>query len=264
MSDYKRLVLPDGIHRVDVPNWLIPDKLAQGYTIDTEPDTREEISSVIGGRHPGATAFVLASGPSAALHSTATLQEFVRKHNAVVWTVNDAWRVVGGLPMPVSNYHVVLDSEHFDLHRANHIEYLYRTKSLLCCAFDPPTAIQHYRININLGALPEQDPPYQYMHYWHPHSSGVASAVMAMHCGVSRIYLLGHDCTTAGTNTHGFGKRHDGELRQNYPQGQQMLVAYALLAKHAKQLGIDIYNISPISAIKSFPVLTLDQAMKDT
>lgn len=252
--NYERLIAPDG-RRVDVVKTLVAERLLDGYIRDPRPDDRPDLSASLPGKHQGRVALIAATGPSLSSVPLHTLEALVARENAVVWGVNDVWRShrEGALGC---DYYVVLDERYLTTHAEPVLAYLGKfPKCLPCFAFTPDLDLRYYELRIDMHKTPETDPEYVRSHYWHGLSSGVAAVQMAMHAGCSTIYLIGHDCRAAGPKTHAFGRRSVDEAKGNYPQGSRMLDAYAVLSRHAKALGIDVFNLSAISAIDSFPRL---------
>lgn len=88
--------------------------------------------------------------------------------------------------------------------------------------------------------------------------SGHQAVHIAMHAGASRILLCGFDFH--GTHWHG---PHEEPLR-NTAQGTYIRFAEAFieLAEAAKELGIEIINCTPGSALTCFPALSLTEALR--
>jgi len=102
-------------------------------------------------------------------------------------------------------------------------------------------------------------------------NSGAAAISLASHFGVKRICLLGFDMgksEIAGMHvTHYHGSHGTGPIRYannkkpiKEPYGRH-LVGFHQIARDAKKMGIEILNVSDISAINQFPKVTLDEAL---
>lgn len=259
--NFRRLVAPPGYtRRVDVPLDLVEENLRRGFRIDPMPDDRAEIANALAGSLVGRSALCMASGPSMVAWPYEDLSALASL--CTCWATNNAYEACGGLPVPRCHYLTILDSDFWDRNRAAIRKFEGETGCLPCLCFQPSEAIRYMQLAIPFSKTPESGPPYQPGHYWHGNSSGVAAVQMALHARPRRVFLLGHDCTVAGGRTHGSGVRSSDELRQKYPQGRNMLAGYSLLAKHAAQLGVEIYNLSPWSAVKDFPVLSIKQAVE--
>jgi len=97
-------------------------------------------------------------------------------------------------------------------------------------------------------------------------NSGMAAISLASHLGVKRIMLLGFDMTMyKGTqHWHGYylnnGKQADGEKAKSdfarHMKGLKMIV------RDAAVRGIEIINVSPESAINTFPKMSLQEALE--
>jgi len=95
-------------------------------------------------------------------------------------------------------------------------------------------------------------------------NSGAAAISLAHHLGVCRINLLGFDMTMDDKKTysHWHGSHMlPGQKAKRTPPFQKHLKGFPAIAKDAKSLGIEIYNLSPISKIDCFPKITLEEAL---
>lgn len=249
--DYTRMIHPNGRTRVDVTQRLVKERLAEGWIIDPFPDDRGELQVKLIDHHKGRAALVCASGPSLAQFGP-FLREYIPGTDMVVWGTNCVFNVAGGEPLPC-DYLVVLDDSLWEQNHRQFMRYLKQYPNALpCLAFNPQEDLRYHFVGINMGKTPDTSPEYEPGSYFHGSSSGVAAIQMAMHCGCNPIYLVGHDCGTIDGKTHGHGVRSDHELRDNYPQGLTMLAGYGVVAKHAKQIGVEIYNLSPHSRLACF------------
>ncbi len=94
----------------------------------------------------------------------------------------------------------------------------------------------------------------------HGFNSGYAAINLAYHLGAKRIILLGFDMTNDGNQTH----FHDGyptRAAGNRIYEDKFLPGFKQLSSEIKNKGIDIYNASPHSRLKDFPIITLNQAL---
>lgn len=260
-SNYKRLLAPPDHHRrVDVPDELVAENLARGFILDPFPDTRDDLARGLADSCRGGVAFCTASGPSMTAWPYEQLARLCSL--STCWGTNNAYNVCGGRPLPACRYLVVLDRDFWEGHREQLRGYLAATGCTPCLFHQPSEDLAYLQVAVNQGRTADTDPAYEPGRYWHGQSSGVAAVQMALHARPRVIFLLGHDCQAACGKTHGHGVRTDEELRRNYPQGKNMLPAYRVLAAHAKQLGVEIYNLSPFSAVQDFPVRPLSWAIQ--
>lgn len=272
MSNYRRMRSPTGAVQ-DIPLGFVEDRKGKGWTICPEPDLRPELSRTAVGRHAGRGALVLGAGPSMSMVDPLRLRSWSRAKNLVVWGVNDVYQCCGGAPFPGADYLLILDDNFWHTRRDAIRQYLVDslrwrgdgTTTTLVLHFDPcDEAVGYQRIAVNMDATPDRAGPYQAGKFFNGHSSGIAAVQMAMHCGCSPIYLLGHDCQVAGGKTHGAGVRSGEELAAGYKQGRDMVPGYGVLAKHAGELGTRIVNLSPVSALECFERRSLDEVEAET
>jgi len=261
-SNYTRMLQPPHhLVRVDVEHRFVEQRRLEGWIDDPFPDDRELIARNIIGRHKGRAAFVVAAGPSAGMFLPEQVNELASL--CVTWGVNHAWEVLGGEPLD-ADYLLILDDHFLARKRTPIFDYLAaRPHCLPCFGFEMKEALRHYFVGIEMGLTPDQGPDYKPGRYFHGNSGGVAAIQMALHCGCSRVYLLGHDCCTANGKTHGFGVRTTGELNAGYSQGLTMEPGYGLVARHAGSLGVEVVNLSPVSRLSCFKKCTLEEAIQN-
>lgn len=98
-------------------------------------------------------------------------------------------------------------------------------------------------------------------------NSGAAAINVAVHAGAKRIFLLGFDMKLADDYKQHYHGEYLGEKRQirsdrkNLPFHKH-LPGFAQIKFDADALGVMIYNVNIDSAIKEFPKVTLDIALK--
>ena len=95
-------------------------------------------------------------------------------------------------------------------------------------------------------------------------NSGAAAISLAHHLGVQKIYLLGFDMTMdhSAEHSHWHGShRPPGQKINRLPPFSKHLKSFPAIAKDAKELGIEIYNVSQLSKITCFPKITLEEAL---
>ena len=256
--DCYRIVSPDGTRKADVPGEILKEKLRDGWKIDPFPDDRPELYNTMPGKHKGRAAIVIASGPSSGLVDRDEVIEMIRRENLVVFGVNDADRSMGGLPVPMLDYLVIIDDHLWDDRFPKLKALLDENKDALpVVAFTISEDVRYIYAPIAIGEDPNTKGPanieYVVGRLFHGYSSGVMAIQIAMWMGCTKIYLLGHDLQVAAGRTHGFGVREAGEKSRNYPQRDKMFAGYETIAYHAAKIGVEIINLSPCSAIKFFP-----------
>lgn len=205
------------------------------------------------GAASGDEAFVCANGPSAALYEPDEIRRFGL--DKLVIGCNDVWRVLRGEPLEC-DFFVILDTKFNEDHYKPIRAYTEMRDAIPVTHFEMD--IRHMRVPLDMTCDSQlevrKDEPAKFNPgtFFHGHSSGVAGVQLAMHMGVRRIFLLGHDLTVTPSRTHGFGDRHK-ERETGYQQGLTMRSGYDLLALHAQELGVEIINLSPISTLDQFP-----------
>lgn len=249
-SGVTRLLQPPVYLRsVRVPNPLVAEKLVDGWRIDPNQEDHFDLHRTTPGRHEGKAAFVAASGPSMGLFPIEAIHEYTR--HMVRWATNNAWEVVNGAAFK-ADYLVIMDDRFFRDRNREVLAYLAETEASLVSSFNVNKMRKWQKVPIPMNTFAKDKPPYRLNEYFHGKSSGVVAVQMAMHAGCNPIYLLGHDLTAHAGRTHGNGCRSQRERDLNYPQGRDMIAGYELLADHARQLGVEIVNLSPISALTCF------------
>lgn len=89
-------------------------------------------------------------------------------------------------------------------------------------------------------------------------NSGSASISLAVHLGVKRIILLGFDMKMEGPMSHWHGSHGPNKKK---PPFNRHLKGFPDIAKDAKQMGIEILNASPDSAIKEFKKVNIKEVL---
>lgn len=260
MRDYVRMIAPDGIRRVDVALTHIKDNEERGFTVDPNQDDRPERHGSTPNRHAGRVGIVVATGPSSGTADFAKFAELRALTGAVVWAVNDAWRTFNEQGVPGGpDYYMVLDEPYWLSYRVRIAAYLQAyPKCVPVLCFDPWENLPFQKIAIDVD--PGDD--YRPNAYFHSDSSGNCACQMALHTGVSTLYLIGHDLRTVHGHTHCFGTRRPEEVTNDYPQGKGMVKGYELLSKHAAQLKVRAVNLSAVSALTCFERSDIDTEIR--
>jgi hypothetical protein len=92
-------------------------------------------------------------------------------------------------------------------------------------------------------------------------NSGYQAVHLAVHFGVTQIWLCGFDMVSTDKRRHWFGN-HPPRLNSR-PNFSSWLMAFTKLAPILQQKGIRVFNCSPKSAIRSFPKADLRQLVKE-
>jgi len=89
-------------------------------------------------------------------------------------------------------------------------------------------------------------------------NSGFGALMVAIALGCRKIALLGYDFVTQGSKTHW----HEGYSKQDLKSVQNNLISYRKAIDEfgpvILDMGIEVYNLNPSSALKSFPHIDLN------
>jgi len=94
----------------------------------------------------------------------------------------------------------------------------------------------------------------------HGNNSGYAAINLAYHLGARRIVLLGFDMCNDGKITHfhdGYPTRGTGDR----VYADKFLPGFKSLSAALKEKGITVFNASPYSKLKDFPIISLESAL---
>jgi len=88
-------------------------------------------------------------------------------------------------------------------------------------------------------------------------SSGAAAISLAHRLGAKRVILLGFDMRLIG----GQKNWHDDHIEKFHKPFYRHLKSFPAIARDARELGIEILNATPGSAIKQFPFVDLEEVL---
>jgi hypothetical protein len=90
-------------------------------------------------------------------------------------------------------------------------------------------------------------------------SGGYQAICVAVHLGAKRILLLGFDMRAIGNRTHW----HMSHKRPTAPQdyAKDMIPPFAALARDLKEIGVEVLNCTPESALTVFPTTSVEDAL---
>lgn len=91
-------------------------------------------------------------------------------------------------------------------------------------------------------------------------NSGAAAISLAVHLGAKKIFLLGFDMNASGKYTHWHGSH--GKKGVKGPPFQKHLSGFPDIARDAKRMKVQIFNVNKKSTIAVFPKIKLDEALK--
>jgi hypothetical protein len=186
---------------------------------------------------PGGTVVCLGSGPSLTLEDVA----FVRGKATVV-AVNDAVRLA-----PWADVLYACDAKWWFWHRADGAAAFVGPKFALENAAKKYPGVQVLRKTGETGL--ELDPTGLRA----GRNSGYQAINLAVHLGASRILLLGYDMK----GDHFFGPHPDGSR----PPFAICLQRFATLVDPLRQLGVEVVNCTPGSALTCFPYVPLAEGL---
>lgn len=91
-------------------------------------------------------------------------------------------------------------------------------------------------------------------------NSGFQAINLAVHLGAARILLLGYDMSRHSGKSHWFGEHPNRWAPSNY---KAFLPTFDSLVKPLKTLGVEVVNCSRVTAMKTFPLMPLEQALPE-
>lgn len=96
----------------------------------------------------------------------------------------------------------------------------------------------------------------------HGSNSGYAAINLAANYGAKRIILLGYDMKVSGHHTH-WHDGHPGQTAASFADTIQksFLPHFESLVEPLKDIGVEVINCTPDSALEIFPKMTLDEAL---
>ncbi len=189
-------------------------------------------------RHRGKRLFIVASGPSLLDVPTERLR------GEITLTVNDAL-----LKFPHSHYAAIMDSRKLhELHlELLEVEGLFTLKGNSYGTEVPLLGTDGFSLDLEQGAF-----------------SGYTTAYFALQIavfmGFREIYYLGLDLGNTARQSHFFGSRalQDRDRPDVYAKMRQ---SFERVAAKLKEMGVAVYNCSPVSTLKCFPYRSVDDAL---
>jgi hypothetical protein len=91
-------------------------------------------------------------------------------------------------------------------------------------------------------------------------NSGYQAINLAVQLGARRILLLGYDMGSRGKKTHWHGGHPVSTPESVYRS--LMIPAYSGMKKRTLDLGVEVINATPGSALQEFPIMELNKALK--
>lgn len=192
----------------------------------------------------GETAVVIGSGPSL----TSSQIDLAFKSGARVLGIKDAFLVAAAMDL-----HYCCDAWWLDYH-------INGCRKMLNCPMvtqDRNSAIKHDLLwvqGINLSGLSVNP---EVIHTGS--NSGYQAVNLAVHLGAKKICLIGFDMRVSSSGAdHWFGQHPHKRIA---PYGL-FLEAFKTVPAQLEELGVEIINCTPRSALNVFPMATLEDALK--
>jgi hypothetical protein len=94
-------------------------------------------------------------------------------------------------------------------------------------------------------------------------NSGFQALNLAIQWGARKILLVGYDMSDA-SGAHWYGRNN--WIGANNPNGhnfKRWIAAFETAAKQCRELGVEVVNCSPWSALACFPKMTIEAALGD-
>lgn len=210
---------------------------------------------------PGETLAILASGPSLTQEQASVCRGRVR-----TIAINDSY-----LLAPWADLHYFCDAKWYDWHckfesPAQALFGRERAMALfhgfqgLRVTLEPTAAVRQHEPALKVlrnDSAPKDGKPRPEGLCREPdglrtgRNSGFQAINLAVHCGVGRILLLGYDMRATGGKTHWFGEHPRPTGAAIY--GHTFLPAFASLVAPLQELGAEVVNCTPGSALTDFP-----------
>jgi hypothetical protein len=190
------------------------------------------------GRHSGQRLFIAASGPSLTEVDAKALD------GETVLAVNDAI-----LKFPRARYGAVMDARKLnELHRE-----LHRTEAVFTLENNSYGVGVKYLGTEGFSANAEEG-------VYSGYTTTYFALQIALFMGFSEICFLGLDLTATAERSHFFGLRplQDRDRPEVYMQMQR---SFERAAPAIEQMGVKLYNCSPVSKLKAFPFRPLSDVL---
>lgn len=204
---------------------------------------RKAVAAPIPRAWPNSTIVLIAGGPSLSRGQITSVYHAWAEGRVRVLGCNDAYRLA---PWMDGLYGADLRwwEHHIDAVRLTHMALLWSQHYEACQRYGlwhtpgeyvPGISLDPARIHLGQGAA----------------HSGYQLLNIAVHMGAKRILLLGYDCRLAAGRRHWFGD-HPAQMTGHMDWSRAPGV-YAAAAPQLAELGIDVINCTPESAIACFP-----------
>jgi hypothetical protein len=94
------------------------------------------------------------------------------------------------------------------------------------------------------------------------YNSGYQALHIAVQAGATRVLLCGYDMRWIGRQSHWFGS-HPAQLVDSDPLvfARRFVPAFATISRTLKEMGVEVINCTPDSALRCFRVMKLDDAL---
>jgi len=244
-----------GIDRSQRPTGLVLEKKkapkqANGVAARPPPPPGDPIKpETIQRIFEGGTAVLFATGPSLTEDVVETVLEARRDRKLYLFGCNDAYRIV-----PTLDVHYACDAGWWNVHYAKMEAYqvahgLWTQEPRLSKSKFPK--LRRIAGRSGAGLSTAQDLIY------FGNNSGYQLINLALLFGIKKMVLCGYNMSVIRGKRHFFGDHPEG-LSKGNPNG--FIAGYNRI--NPQQYGIEILNATPNTALKAFPIVTLEDALK--
>jgi hypothetical protein len=195
---------------------------------------------------PMKTTFViLASGPSLTFEDV----EYVKNSDAAVITVNTTFKIA-----PWADVHYSNDNDWYETYLP---EMLRDCEGRLICGYPKPFSSMVETIPYDTSL---SDLSFDGRRLCWGGNSGFAAINLAIMLGAKKIVLLGYDHDWTDGNSHHHGD-HPKHLQHKKPGFHRWTPWHERAAVTMKKKGIEIYNCTPTTNLRSYPIVPLRQVL---
>lgn len=230
---------------------------------------KQPIGDPIEREFEGETAVLIATGPSVSQKQVNFVYEKQQAGKCKVITINNAYQV-----LPSTNVHISCNDDWWTYYWSRD----QALRELSCAKYTWYKAIANQLDITYIKAVVKdglsEDPRIIHIN----HGSGPMAINLALHYGVKRLLLIGHDMKFAA-NYNGKRKKAGSSSRHyfgEYPKKLQhwpsvkvgktgtlngLITAYDTMVPQIPDLGMEVINCTPKSALTTFPLSTLEKEL---
>ena len=212
----------------------------------------------------GSTCIIIASGPSMKTVDLSVLKSVYPQPRVI--TINDSWRLY-----PTADAHYFCDAVWWDEQvKRNYtaVDGFTRFTDRIYAGFwvkgspsSEKSFHEHREVHVLefTGQLGLETDPHGLRH---GSNSGYQAINLVYHFGASKIVLLGYDMKCSGNMTHWHGGRSEPSGYFAGVLKRTMLPLFEHLVKPLESAGIEVLNATPDSALKCWPLVTVETALR--